>query len=163
MKIVFNYIRKMPMNRMIACLREHGFKVTPQRRAVLDVIAASTGHLTAAAIYERVHEEHPAIGLVTIYRTLEVLADLDLVCRIHGEEGSRSYLMRRPNGHHHHIVCSSCGAVADFTKCDIDALERRISRETGFKIQGHLLEFEGICRRCLEAAVGPQDFREGVR
>lgn len=150
----------MTINRMVSCLREHGFKITHQRRAILEIISASTGHLTVAAIYERLHDHYPAIGLVTVYRTLELLADLDLVCRIHGEEESRSYLLRRPTGHHHHVVCSSCGAVADFTKCDIEALERRISRQTGFKIQGHLLEFEGVCQRCLQTTVEPQDHKE---
>ena len=113
------------------------------------MIAGRHDHLTPAAIYERVREEYPTIGLVTVYRTLEVLADLDLLCRVHGEDGCRSYLMRRPSGHHHHIVCSSCGEVADFEGCDLSQLQRRLSAETGFRIQGHLLEFNGVCRDCL--------------
>ena len=138
--------------RIAPLLHNRGLKLTPQRRAVLDVIEASNGHLTPAEIYERARQHYPSIGLVTIYRTLEVLTSLDLICRVHGEEGCQSYLMRRRTGHHHHIVCSSCGTVADFTRCDIGSMERRIAGQTGFKIQGHLLEFEGLCHRCLEAA-----------
>jgi len=139
-------------NRMISSLKVHGYKLTPQRRAVLDIIASSRDHLTPSEIFARVREHRPAIGIVTIYRTLDVLTDLDLICRVHGEDGCHSYLMRRPSGHHHHIVCSNCGTVVDFMKCDIEALERKISRQTGFKIQSHLLEFEGLCHRCQVVA-----------
>ena len=131
-------------------LRKNNYKLTPQRQAVLEVIAASRDHLTPLAIYERVREKYPAIGLVTIYRTLEILAELDLVCRLHTEEKCRSYLLRRPTGHHHHMICQSCGMVIDFTRCGLEGLERRLSRETGFLIKGHLLEFTGQCQDCLE-------------
>jgi len=150
-KIVFNYARNSMPNRIASSLKSHGYKLTQQRKIVMDVIESAGGHLTPGEIYARVHRDHSTIGLVTIYRTLEVLADLKLICRVHGEDGCHSYLMRRPNGHHHHVVCSSCGAVADFTRCDIEALERKISRQTGFKIRSHLLEFEGLCQKCLDA------------
>ena len=131
-------------------LRENTYKLTPQRLAVLDVISDSHDSLTPQAIFKRVKKKCPAIGLVTVYRTLEILADLHLVCRLHGDEDCRSYLMRRPTGHHHHIVCSSCGQVIDFTGCNLDKLEKRISQQTGFKILAHLLEFSGLCRTCME-------------
>jgi Fur family ferric uptake transcriptional regulator len=56
--------------------------------------------------------------------------------------------MRRPSEHHHHLICSDCGAVEDFTDCDLSKLEQRLSRETSFDIEGHLLEFTGRCRDC---------------
>lgn len=130
-------------------LRKHGYKLTPQRRAVLGVITGSHDHLTPAAIYERVRKEYPTIGLVTVYRVLDILTELGLVCRVHAEANCRSYLMRRPSGHHHHIMCTSCGRVVDFTKCDLSELQRRLSEESGFKIEGHLLEFKGLCWECL--------------
>ena len=137
--------------RIATLLHDRGLKLTPQRRAVLDVIKSSSGHLTPAEIYERVHKRYPSIGLVTIYRTLEVLTSLDLICRVHGEQGCHSYLLRRRSGHHHHMVCSSCGRVADFTRCDIEELERRVARQTGFKVQGHILELYGTCGTCQKA------------
>jgi Fur family transcriptional regulator, ferric uptake regulator len=131
-------------------LRQNTYKVTPQRQAVIEVISGSHDHLTPQVIYQRVQKKYPAIGLVTIYRTLEILADLNLVCRVHGENNCRNYLMRGPRGHHHHLVCLSCGKVIDVTSCNLDELERRLSRETGFKIDGHLLEFNGHCQACLD-------------
>jgi Fur family ferric uptake transcriptional regulator len=138
----------MKVKEITTALRRHGYKVTPQRRAILDVIARRDDHLTPAGIYEHVHETNSTVGLVTIYRTLEVLASLNLICRVHTEGNCSRYLIRRPAGHHHHVVCSSCGKVADVTGCDLGALEQRLSRETGIKIQSHLLEFEGLCRDC---------------
>ena len=129
-------------------LRQHGYKLTPQRRAVLSVIALSHEHLTPAAIYEKVRQEHPNIGLVTVYRTLEVLTRLGLICEVHAGGNCRSYLMRRPTEHHHHLICSDCGTVVDFTDCDLSELEQRLSNETDFKIEGHLLEFVGQCQNC---------------
>ena len=132
-------------------LRQHGYKLTPQRRRVLNVIGRSREHLTPAAIYEMVRQELPGIGLVTIYRTLEILAELGLICEVHTGGNCRSYLMRRPSEHHHHLICSDCGTVVDFTDCDLSRLEQRLHRETGFKIENHLLEFAGQCQNCQRA------------
>jgi len=137
-----------------AILRKNAYKLTPQRRAVLKIIAESHDLMTPQDIYERVKVKHPAIGLVTVYRTLEILLGLDLMCRVHSEEGCRSYLVRRPEGHHHHLVCQSCGTVVDFTGCELDELERRLTRETGFQVKGHLLEFNGQCARCIKKKAG---------
>ena len=133
-------------------LRQQGYKLTPQRRAVLDAIALSSDHLTPADIYDKVRHEHPGIGLVTIYRTLDILDKLGLICEVHSGGNCRSYLMRRPSEHHHHLICSNCGIVADFTNCDLGELAQRLSRETGFKIESHLLEFAGRCQNCQRIA-----------
>ena len=133
-------------------LRKHGYKLTPQRRLVINAIIKSREHLTPAAIYERVHRDHPSIGLVTIYRTIEILTELGLICEMHAGGSCRSYLMRRPSEHHHHLICSDCGRVVDFTNCNLDKLEQRLAKETRFKINGHLLEFLGQCRECKKRA-----------
>ncbi len=129
-------------------LKQRGYKLTPQRRAVLNVITHSHEHLTPAAIYERVYQEYPGIGLVTIYRTLDILTALGLICEVHSGGNCRSYLMRRPEEHHHHLICSDCGSVVDFGNCDFGELEQKLSKETGFEIESHLLEFLGKCRNC---------------
>jgi len=129
-------------------LRQHGYKITPQRRTIINNIIDTHEHLTPAAIYEKVCRENPGIGLVTIYRTLEMLTELGLICEMHAGGSCRSYLMRRPAEHHHHLICADCGRVIDFTDCDLGGLERRLAKATSFKINGHLLEFLGQCRSC---------------
>jgi len=139
---------KLTERKITTILRREGHKLTPQRRAVLGVIAQSHEHFTPAAIYEKVRREYPGIGLVTVYRTLDLLIGLGLLCEVHTAGNQRSYSMRRPSGHHHHLVCSDCGTVIDFTNCDLSELEQVLSRQTGFKIRGHLLEFRGLCQNC---------------
>ena len=142
---------RLTEKRISAALRQHGYKLTPQRRVVIGVITASRGQLTPADIYRKVHKEHPNIGLTTIYRTLEILAGLELICELHAGGSGRSYTIGAPE-HHHHLICSGCGAVVDFSGYDISPLEERLTRETGFEIEGHLLEFTGRCRRCRQNA-----------
>jgi len=132
-------------------LNENGYKLTRQRLAVLDVIVNSQEHLTPAAVYERVIRTHPRIGLVTVYRTLEMLSELGLICRVHRGGKSRSYTLA-PFGHHHHLVCTQCGVVVDFTDCGLMQLEEKLAHDTGFDIEGHLLQFVGTCERCRRQA-----------
>jgi Fur family ferric uptake transcriptional regulator len=134
-------------------LRRHGYKITPQRRIVINAIIDNREHMTPAAIHKCVLREHPGIGLVTIYRTLEVLSELGLICEVHAGGSCRSYLVRRPSEHHHHLICSDCGKVVDFTDCGLEEMERKLSQATNFKINGHLLEFLGQCRECRGKAV----------
>jgi Fur family ferric uptake transcriptional regulator len=117
------------------------------------VIAGSRDHLTPGEIYQDVNKLYPTIGLVTVYRTLDMLAGLGLICEVHAAGSCRSYLLRRPSEHHHHLICSACGAVVDFTGCDLSELEQRLSRETGFEIEGHLLELFGRCQDCGKVAL----------
>jgi len=138
--------------RIVAALRRRGYKLTRQRRAVVSAMALSHDHVTPAVIYERVCQQHPGIGLVTVYRTLKVLADLGLICEVHSGGNCPSYLITRPSEHHHHLICNDCGAVVDFMNCDLGDTERRLAEETGFDIEGHLLEFAGRCPGCQEMA-----------
>jgi Fur family ferric uptake transcriptional regulator len=104
--------------------------------------------MTPSTIYEKVRQEHPCVGLVTVYRTLDILSDLGLICEMHTPDNNHSYLMRGTDKHHHHLICSECGRVVNFTDCGLDALEKRLSLETGFEIEKHLLEFHGLCCHC---------------
>ncbi len=132
-------------------LRQHGYKLTPQRRVVIQTIVSGQDHLTPAAMYQKVHQEHPNIGLVTIYRTLGILTKLGLICELHAGGSCRSYAISA-RGHHHHLICSNCGTVVDFTGYDLSPLEQKLFRETGFEVADHLLEFIGLCQACQKQA-----------
>ena len=138
---------RLTERRITSTLRQHGYKLTPQRREVIRAIASAPDHLTPAAIYERVRQNHPGIGMVTIYRTLGILARLELICELHAGGSCHSYTIGTA-GHHHHLICTNCGEVIDFTGYDLSPLAERLCRETGFEIEGHLLEFVGRCRNC---------------
>jgi len=145
-----------PSDRSITiALKRHGHKLTPQRRAVIHALTSNQDHLTPAAIFDTVSQDHPGIGLVTVYRTLKLLAELGLICELHTSDNCPSYTAGTPQ-HHHHLICSGCGKVVDFTGAniiehDLATLETRLSRESGFRIDDHLLELTGLCRVCQEA------------
>lgn len=141
---------RLTERKIITTLRRHGYKITPQRLAVIAAIASNRDHLTPANIHTKLHKDHDNIGLVTVYRTLEILATLGLICELHSEGMCHSYTISAPQ-HHHHLICSNCGTVVDFTMHDLGELEQNLSKESGFKINGHLLEFFGLCRACQKA------------
>ena len=145
------YEMRLTEKKVLAALRAHGYKLTPQRRAVVKIVTSTKDRLTTATIYKKLHRSHPRIGLVTIYRTLEILAEMGLICELHAGGSCRSYTISTPQ-HHHHIICSRCGTVADFTGHYLEELEDNLSRESGFRIDSHLLEFVGLCRNCQTAA-----------
>ena len=138
---------RLTEKKVVATLRQHGYKLTPQRRVVIQAIASNQEHLTPTAIYETVHQDQPNIGLVTIYRTLEILARLKLICELHAGDSCRSYTISAP-GQHHHLICSNCGKVIDFPGYELEAAQQSLSKQTGFRIDGHLPEFIGLCPAC---------------
>ena len=142
---------RLTERKIAATLRQYGYKLTPQRWVVIRTIISSQDHLTPAAMYKKVHQEHPNIGLVTIYRTLGILAKLGLICELHAGGSCRSYAISAP-GRHHHLICSNCGTVVDFTGYNLSRLEQRLFLETGFKVADHLLEFIGLCQACQKQA-----------
>ena len=135
-------------NQINNTFRQRGYKLTPQRRAVIASISKSNEHLTPAEIHERLQAEHPGIGLVTVYRTLEILDELGLICETRAGGACRSYMVRSESAHHHHLICSECGSVVDFTDCELEELEKQLTAKTRYAITGHLLEFTGVCRNC---------------
>ncbi|HEY92348.1 MAG TPA: transcriptional repressor [Dehalococcoidia bacterium] len=137
---------------VVTILRQHGYKLTWQRRVVIRTVVSTQDHHTPTAIYEKVHQDYPNIGLVTIYRTLEILARLNLICELHAGGSCHSYTIAAP-GHHHHLICSNCGRVVDFTGCELEELQQSLSKETGFRIDGHLLEFIGLCQTCQKETI----------
>jgi Fe2+ or Zn2+ uptake regulation protein len=143
---------RLTANKIAGILRQKGYRLTPQRHAILKIIASSHDHLTPAEICTRVRQKYPTIGLVTVYRVINLLIQLNLICRVNLGGSSQSYLMRRPVEHHHHLICSQCGRAVDFTNCDLGQLEQQLSKETGYSIEGHLLEIYGRCPECCAAA-----------
>jgi len=135
---------------LVERLRDAGYKITPPRLAVLQVIEQEGGHLDPAQILLRAQEIHPAIGRATVYRTLELLTQLNIVRPIYVGEHGPTYI--RAEGGHHHLVCSTCGIVIDFDQCVAGDMTRELTDRFGFQIQSHLLEFYGLCAKCQPSA-----------
>ena len=139
-----------------ARLKEKGLKVTNQRLMLLSVLEQNSGrHMTAEDIYELVSEDYPEIGLATVYRTLQLLWDMQLVDRLNLDDGCVRYeighLLKGDAKHnHHHLICRECNRVIPFGDDLLDDLERHIEEATGFHVLDHELKFFGLCRECME-------------
>ncbi len=137
-------------------LKEKGLKVTNQRLLVLEVLAEHRDkHMTAEDIYELVKEDSPEIGLATIYRTVQLLLEMQLIDRINLDDGCIRYEIGdlfdgKNKHHHHHLICKSCGKVFAFKDDLLDELESHIEEATGFHVLDHELKFYGQCKECLK-------------
>ena len=136
-------------------LKEKGLKVTRQRLLVLELMAAHPGeHLTAEDIHALAKERFPEIGLATVYRTLQVLVELELIDRISFDDGfSRFELGKLPGEenrghHHHHAICRCCGRVFPFEEDLLDTLEESLKERLGFVVTDHEVKLFGYCRAC---------------
>lgn len=128
-------------------LQAQGYRVTGQRRAILDIVATSKGHFTANDVLEAVRQHLPSVGRATVFRTLELLARLGWLSRVHETAGCHGYVLCN-NSHHHHLVCLRCGMVVNVANCDLTEQVRKLSQSTGFRIDGHRLEYFGLCGLC---------------
>ena len=134
-------------DRLSRALNARGHKLTAPRRAVLAVVAGMLQSLSPAEIFRRARRRYPRLGLVTVYRTLDILVDLGVVRRMHLDEDCRGYA-RAQAAHGHHLICSSCSQVIEFDECDPDRLLQSIARKTGFQVEGHWLQVFGRCPEC---------------
>jgi Fur family transcriptional regulator, ferric uptake regulator len=120
-------------------------RLTPQRRVLLDTIAAWEGSFTVTDLFERARKRSRTLGLATTYRTVDLLRQSGSVRALAGEQLS-AYVKCGPE-HHHHLVCLTCGAVEDTSECPLPSAAE-FKRRYGFSPQSHELEIYGTCRSC---------------
>ncbi|MBM3131278.1 MAG: transcriptional repressor [Chloroflexi bacterium] len=132
-------------------LRQNHRKLTRARQAVLAIVTDAQRHLTPAEIYRKAKIKYPHLGLTTVYRTLDLLAELGYIQRVHAVEGCHSYAPTAQT-HGHHLVCATCGRAEEFTDCDLESLIQSLQVRTGFEINVHMLELMGRCPDCRAPA-----------
>ena len=128
---------------MTVRLAQSGYRVTGTRREVLRAITGWEGPFTI----EELALALPGVGRATVYRTVKVLQEADVVCRMTLEDGSIRYGLSQGD-HHHHLICSACGGITEFGDPDIDAAIARDADRLGFDLAGHSLELYGLCVNC---------------
>ena len=128
-------------------LQEHGYRLTEARRAVVDAIQRSRYALTPVQVFDLARKKYAALGLVTVYRTLEKLEELHLIQRVHQPQGCQAFIAAG-HGHEHLLLCQNCGQVTFFAGDDLEALIATISTKTGYQIQDHWLQLFGLCQAC---------------
>ncbi|MFZ5878386.1 MAG: Fur family transcriptional regulator [Chloroflexota bacterium] len=128
-------------------LHENGYRLTDARRAVVDIVEKSTRALTPVQVYDLARRKYRALGLVTVYRTLEKLEELHLIQRVHQPQGCQAFISAG-HGHQHLLLCQKCGQVEFFDGDDLGALTRSIAKKTGYQINEHWLQLFGLCANC---------------
>lgn len=132
-------------------LRSQGSKLTPQRRAVLEVILRRQhDHLSSEEIYDEVRKDLPDVGLATVYRTLQLLCNLGVVSRVVLDDSVSRYELRLDDEehHHHHLICEKCGKIEEVHNDLLEPLEEYVRDKFGFEIKNHDLKFTGYCKDC---------------
>lgn len=128
-------------------LRAAGMRWTQQRDTLLEVIEDAEGHQDADGLYRLARDRDPPISLSTVYRTLAILKRHGLVDELHLSEEHHHYEAKTAE-RHFHFVCTSCGAVTEFTGAAVDRLSEELRREHGFDVQAIDLDVSGRCARC---------------
>ena len=134
-------------DQLMEVLDERGYRDTSPRQAVVRAIAGKDRHFTA----EELREQVPGVGRATVYRSLKLLVDAGVLCRVLLEDGELHYQLSH-RGHHHHLLCAECGSSQDLLGCDIEGLLHEVAGSHGFQVSGHWLEVYGRCHNCLSAA-----------
>ncbi len=132
---------------MLKKLREQRFRITPQRIAILKVLASSSEHPTVERIYEQVKSDFPTTSLATVYKTVTLLKELNEVLELGFAEGSNRYDGNKPYPHPH-VICLKCKKIVDPNLSGLTDMTHELKKETGFKIINHRLDFFGICPDC---------------
>ncbi|MBT4072814.1 MAG: transcriptional repressor [Chloroflexi bacterium] len=128
----------------IAALEDAGLRITGQRRQVVAAIDRKDAGFTAEALAS----ELDGVGRATVYRTLKLLVEADVICKLALPDGTPMYSPSRVE-HHHHSVCTSCGAVEEFRDSTVERVLRSLNREIEGEIIGHRMEVFIRCRACL--------------
>lgn len=136
---------------MLKKLSERRFRITPQRIAVLKILASSDGHPSVEKIYEKVRADFPTTSLATVYKTVTLLKELGEVLELGFPEGGNRYDGNKPYPHAH-LICIKCKKILDPDLATLEDVTKELVSDTGFDIVSHRLDFFGVCPECKNKA-----------
>ncbi|MGI5912302.1 MAG: Fur family transcriptional regulator [Syntrophomonadaceae bacterium] len=134
------------MSGFLEKLSAEGYKVTPQRRIIIQVLDKSSKHLSAEEIADQVRKIEQSISVATVYRNINLLVDLGVVSKLDLHNGPARYELNQ--GHNHHLVCLGCGNAIKLGVCPMQDEIKRVIAENGFEVNSHHFEITGYCREC---------------
>ena len=138
---------KRPTPDHLSALKESGFRLTKARRMIFTILKKAERPLSAVELVAAMKKGGVTADKTTVYRELTFLVGQGLALAVQFGDRMKRYELRL--GHHHHLVCTECGAVVDVAlKGDLDAVEKRLAKKSGFRIDDHSLEFFGLCPEC---------------
>jgi Fur family peroxide stress response transcriptional regulator len=143
---------KKRFNIIIKKLRDNGHKITPQRMAIVKILAKSEGHPSVENIHARIKKDFPTMSLATVYKNIVLIKSLGEVLELGFPDGSNRYDGNKPTPHPH-VICIKCKKIVDPDLGSLDEIKKEVALETNFKILNHRLDFFGICSNCMAEEV----------
>ena len=140
----------MESEQSAAILKQLKLKVTPRRQEIMNCLGAEQSYLSADEVWSRIKSRLGRIGLPTVYRILDELAEAGVITRIFLSDRKQYYFLCSNQGHHHHFVCEACRRVEDLEQCGLDRVSRDIARRSGGRVTSHILQINGICGSCCQ-------------
>ncbi len=137
---------------IIGQLTKEGHRLTTPRQAIIKVVAPRQDHFSAQEVWDEVRSQHRGIGRATVFRTLDLLAELGVLNRIHTDDSCHRYTVCETR-HHHHLMCVECGTVMALEAAGIESQIRKMAAEAGFDLLTHHLELVGRCQTCQRRSV----------
>jgi Fur family peroxide stress response transcriptional regulator len=134
---------------LVERLRGAGHRLTPQRVALLRLLAASDGHPSASDLYDQLHAQFPTTSLGTVYKTLNLLKDMDEVLELGFSDDDNRYDGNKPYAHPH-LICIRCHRIVDPQVSMAQDLVREVAEQSGYQIVSHRLDFYGVCPDCQQ-------------
>ena len=133
---------------IIQKLRDKGHKITPQRLAIVKILAKSEGHPTVENIHDLLKNDFPTMSIATVYKNILLIKSLGEVLELGFPDGSNRYDGNKPSPHPH-VICIKCKKIVDPDIGSLDEMERQVTLATDYKILNHRLDFFGICSNCM--------------
>jgi len=137
---------------IIQKLRDNRHKITPQRIAIVRILAKSEGHPSVENIHGQIKKNFPTMSLATVYKNILLIKSLGEVLELGFPDGSNRYDGNKPTPHPH-VICIKCKKIVDPDLDSLDEMAKEVALETHFKILNHRLDFFGICRNCMTEEV----------
>jgi len=134
------------MKKVTEVLRDNGFKVTPQRLAVYHALVETKEHPNAEMLFDKLQPQYPTMSLATVYKTIEILAQLKLIKVLNTGEASFRY--DADVSDHGHIKCSVCDVVKDVMDVDLACVVDSVEEQTGYEVSSKQVYFFGVCPEC---------------
>jgi Fur family peroxide stress response transcriptional regulator len=140
--------QKNRFDSIIRKLRDNGHKITPQRLAIVEILAKSEGHPSVENIHDQILKQFPTMSLATVYRNIVLIKSLGEVLELGFPDGSNRYDGNQPTPHPH-VICIKCKKIVDPDLDSLEEITKKVANETDFKILNHRLDFFGLCSDCM--------------
>ncbi|WP_449241344.1 Fur family transcriptional regulator [Desulfoscipio gibsoniae] len=131
-------------------LKEHGYKITPQRQEIINLLAQENRHITVEDIHGQIAARFPNLSVDTVYRNVGILERLNMLDKTDFGDGKGRYKLVGKGGHRHHLICLGCGCSEEVDFCPLDYLDKQQIKDKKFSIERHSFEIFGYCAQCLK-------------